>query len=151
MTPGRRGSAGRPGHSLSGHPTHLCSQLMARQADLVPPRAGSGALSSSKARNPDGSVPVIDIDVDYLVITTVITNTCPNRRASSAPLLALASITARGRHSRAPDDHHRHPCFARATPPHAPWSKRGVLHQVADPGDTLPPRAGGPVAPPLRP
>jgi hypothetical protein len=100
---------------------------MARQADLVP-RAGSGARSSSKARNPDGSVPAIDIDVDYLVFTTVITNTCPNRRTSSAPLLALASITAHGRHSRASDDHHHHPCFARAAPPHAPWSKREVLH-----------------------
>jgi len=100
---------------------------MARQADLVP-RAGSGARASSKARNPDGSVPAIDIDVDYLVFTTVITNTCPNRRTSSAPLLALASITAHGRHSRASDDHHHHPCFARAAPPHAPWSKREVLH-----------------------
>jgi len=53
--------------------------------------------------------------VDYLVFTPVITNKCPNRRTFSAPVIALAGITATAG-IPAPDDHHHHPRFAEPRP-----------------------------------
>src|SRR2546422_373470 len=66
----------QPAHGAAGRP--------------IPTPARAGARSSSSAGSPDGSV--LPIDVDYLVFTPVITNTCPNRRTFSAPVIALAGI-----------------------------------------------------------
>jgi len=86
----------QPAHGAAGRP--------------IPTPARSGARSSSRAGNPDGSV--LAIDVDYLVFTPVITNTCPNRRTFSGTRHRTRRHHRHGRHSRAPDDHHHHPCFA---------------------------------------